>query len=101
MCVTIPRNFRAGPCKTCIPNPAMWEPWSSKISPVILEGLLAPAIPSGPTSAARRGSSLNDGMVNPTGAHFDTIGNADPARDVGNFLAYLKYTGAELRWTEK
>lgn len=32
---------------------------------------------------------------------FDTIGNADPARDVGNFLAYLKYTGAELRWTEE
>src|SRR5207244_2934701 len=32
---------------------------------------------------------------------FDTIGNADPASDVGNSLAYLKYTGAELRWTEE
>src|SRR5207247_1973309 len=53
----------------------MWEPWSSKVSPVILEGL---------------GSSLNDGMVNPTGAHFQVLNALDTAMAPSEIIAIVE-----------
>src|SRR6266571_1100957 len=64
---------------------------------------LAPHLPPHELSLVHRDFQYNQlllGKDRATLVDFDTMSNADPALDVGDFLAHLKWKGLQLQWSE-
>jgi len=65
---------------------------------------LAPHLSPHELSLVHRDFQYNQvliGMDRATLVDFDTMSNADPALDVGDFLAHLKWKGLQLQWSEE
>jgi len=65
---------------------------------------LAPHLPPHEPRLVHRDFHYNQvlpGKDRATLVDFDTMSNADPALDVGHFLAHLKWKGRQLQWSEE